>query len=460
MSLRARIFLGLVVLVILTIVTLGAPLIIIVRDHALDEIESALKGDAYRTASLLVMALEKSDRASIANIASSAAHQSLSRITVTDAEGNLLFDSDNPSRPAEDFSNRPEIQAAIAGFDTTEIRRSETLGTEILVVAVPAAREGRIAGAVRLSREIANVRAEQLKITASILLLLALLAAVGAWIASIVSRSIGASVAEIARAASRIGHGDYSARAAEGGPPEIRSLARSLNNSAARVEAAIATEKTFVGNAAHQLKTPLTAIGIRLDSIAKTAELDEESLGNLLEARQEVGDLARLIDQLLALARTSGDKPLVDQPVDVRPALKAVALEWQERLARVGIDLSIEIAPDLPRISLAADLLAEACDNLLDNVASYCAGSDAAEFLAFSNGDELIVRVADEGPGIDERVRETVFDRFTRGSSRMPGAGLGMALVRQVAEAAGGRVELETSEKGTTVTIRIPAVAR
>lgn len=457
MSLRARIFAGTFVLILLTIAALGVPLLVIVRDHALDEIQDSLKGDAYRTASLIVTAIERGDDRTVAETADRVARQSKSRVTVTDSDGGLIFDSDNPERASEDFANRPEIQAALSGVDAAEIRRSETLGTEILVVAVPVARAGHIAGAVRLSRDIAGVRADQLKTTVSVAALLAILVGAGAWISSVISRSVGKPVAEIGRVAERIGHGEYSARARETGPPEIRELAHSLNNSAARVETAVSTERTFVGNAAHQLKTPLAAIGIRLDSIASEPSLKGDARADLMAAKSEVKGLGRLVDQLLVLSRTGETAGThIDEPSDPGPALRAVGSQWRETMAEEGIDLDVEIDGDLPEVSLAPDLLAQACENLLDNVVRYCPDSESALFEAQRDSGGLKIRVLDNGGGLDPSVEASVFDRFTRGTTALPGTGLGMAVVRQVVESVGGGVELKTSSAGTEVILRIP----
>lgn len=458
MSLRARIFTGSFVLILLTIAALGVPLLVIVRDHALDEIESALKGDAYRAASLLVTALERGDKAAVTKTASGVAEMTNSRVTVTEGSGFLVFDSDDPSRASEDFSNRPEIKAALSGLDLAEIRKSETLGTEILVIAVPAARAGKVVGAVRLSRDITSVRADQLKTTVGVAALLVLLAGIGGWISSVVSRGIGKPVGEIAGVAERIGHGEYSARAREVGPPEIRELARSLNNSAARVETAVATERTFVGNAAHQLKTPLAAIGIRLDSIAEESSLGEDARSDLTAAKSEVKSLGRLVDQLLLLSRTGEAAGAhIDEPSDPGPALRAVGSQWREIMAEEGIDLDVEIEADLPRVNLASDLLAQACENLLDNVVRYCPDSNGALFEAQRSPAGLKIRVLDNGRGIDPSIEASIFERFTRGTTSLPGTGLGMALVRQVVESVGGGVELETSKAGTEVILRIPS---
>lgn len=458
MSLRARIFTGTFVLILLTITALGVPLLVIVRDHALDEIQDSLKGDAYRTASLIVTAIERGDDRSVAETADRVARQSRSRVTVTNSEGALIFDSDNPERASEDFANRPEIQAALSGVDAAEIRRSETLDTEILVVAVPVARAGQVAGAVRLSRDIAGVRSDQFKTTVGVAALLAILVGAGAWISSVISRTVGKPVAEIAGVAERIGHGEYSARAREVGPPEIRELARSLNNSAARVETAVATERTFVGNAAHQLKTPLAAIGIRLDSIAGEPDLAEDARSDLAAAKSEVKGLGRLVDQLLLLSRTGEAAGAhKDEASDPVPALRAVGSQWRETMAEEGIDLDVEIAADLPKVSLAPDLLAQACENLLDNVVRYCPDSGGALFEARRDLEGLKIRVLDNGGGLDPGVEASIFERFTRGRTALPGTGLGMALVRQVVESVGGKAELETSPSGTEVTLSIPS---
>lgn len=445
-------------LILMTIAALGVPLLVIVRNHALDEIKDSLKGDAYRTASLVVTAVERGDDRTVAEIAGRVARQSKSRVTVTGSDGALIFDSDNPDRASEDFANRPEIQAALSGVDAADIRRSETLGSEILVVAVPVARAGHIAGAVRLSRAIAEVRADQLKTTVSVAALLAILVGAGAWISSVISHSVGRPLAEIGSVAERIGNGEYSARAREIGPPEIRELARSLNNSAARVETAVSTERTFVGNAAHQLKTPLTAIGIRLDSIASESSLEGDARADLTAARREVKGLGRLVDQLLLLARTQEAAGAhIDEPSDPGPALRALGLQWRETMAGEGIDLEVEIETDLPKIGLAPDLLAQACENLLDNVVQYCPDSGNALFEAKRDSGRLRVRVLDNGDGLEPDIEASVFERFTRGTTATPGTGLGMALVRQVVESVGGTVELATSTAGTEVTLRIPS---
>lgn len=458
LRLRTRIFIGSFLLILVTIGALGIPLLIVVRDHALDEVESSLMGDAFQTASLVVAVLESSDPAAIEGVAKGVSAQTGARVTVTDATGHLVFDSDTPGREVEDFTNRPEIQTALSGLTATEIRHSQTLNTDLLVVTVPVARAGKVVGVVRLSRDIAEVRADQLRASIGVGVLLALLAAAGAWVASIVSRGVTRPLIAIADTAEMIGRGELEARALEAGPPEIRSLARTLNDSARRVGSAIATERSFMGNAAHQLKTPLTALGIRLEAIGDSVDLNDSARRDLAAARSEVQALSRLIDQMLTLSRTSEPGAvLLEQPSDATPVLVSVAKMWREQLADLGIDLETEIEPDLPPIALPPELVAQASENLLDNIAKYCPDSDRASFRAGRAADEsLEITVSDSGPGLDANSAERAFDRFVRGQTPASGSGLGLAVVRQVAEAAGGTVDLTTSADGTTVQMRIP----
>lgn len=457
LSLRARIFIGSLLLVTLTVIGIGVPLVIAVRAHALDETDARMKQDAFVAASLMVDGMRTGNRDLVARRARDVSTSAGARVSVTDPAGRLVFDTSDERRDVEDFSNRPEIQVALSGQPAVEVRHSETLGADLLAVAVPIAAGGHVYGVVRLLEPLSQVRRDQQRATLGVIGIALLLIIAGAGMSSVISRSVTRPVEDIARMADAIGEGDLTARTREGGPPEIRKLAESMNDSAARVQAAVATERSFIGNAAHQLRTPLTALGLRLDTLAADPSLTPSRLDDITAARAELSGLARLLDQLLILSRTSESGAiLLAHPVDIRPAIENVAATWKERLADAGTDLNVAIERDLPLLRIPPELIADACENLLDNVLLYAGGCETADLAAYVRGGNLVISVADTGDGMPSDVSERAFARFTRGSSGQPGTGLGLAVVRQVAEAAGGSAEIESSESGTTVTMKLP----
>lgn len=458
-SLRARIFLASISLLLVTFVGLGIPLVMTVRQHSYMQIEELLEEQTMETAGDVGPPLASGDTGAIARISDDAAAMSSGRVTVVDAEGLLVFDTAGEHREGESFANRPEIGQALQGRASVSVRMSETLGTEIMVVTVPSVFESRLVGAVRLLKDMDETRAHQRQAIFGVVLIGVLTALAGALLASITSRTVTAPLGQVAETARRFGEGDLSARAIEEGPPEIVRMASALNEAAARVEAAVATERAFLGNAAHQLRTPITALTLRLDAIADAPNLSSDQRADLRAAIDEAHGLARLLTQLLALARASEPGALLlAKPVDVRPVLDNLAATWSARLAKAGVELHADIATNLPQIRVPPELIAQACDNLLDNIRLYCPGSVIAHFRAAERDGNLLIEVEDAGSGMPQRLGDDAFGRFTRGDSRRPGSGLGLAVVDEVARAGGGSARLETSPGGTLISIEIPGL--
>ncbi|MBJ9662873.1 ATP-binding protein [Burkholderia gladioli] len=243
-------------------------------------------------------------------------------------------------------------------------------------------------------------------------------------------------------------------------PQEVQPLVHALNGLLARLAAALDTQKAFVADAAHELRTPLAAVQIQAQLVAR-AQDDETRREALADLQSGVTRATRLAEQLLALARSEPDGATVREPVALADALahcvSAQAVVAQKR----NIDLGIEEAqPAIVDADIGA--LRVMLNNVLDNAVKYTPeGGRIDVSLSFDEGRAL-VRVADSGPGIPPEERERVFDRFYRDSSArmrtdVSGSGLGLAIVKRVAAQQRAIVTLgESPAGGLLVEIAFP----
>ena len=254
------------------------------------------------------------------------------------------------------------------------------------------------------------------------------------------------------RAADAVGRGDLSVRAREDeGPPEVRSLARVFNETVARLEQLVRSREEFVADASHQLRTPLTALRLRLENLAR--DVIPSAQPELAGASAEVERLAGLVDGLLALARAD-QAGSAGETVDLVEVARERVDAWSALAAERGLRLAAAM-DGFATANASADRLRQVVDNLLEN-AFEVSPEGAAVTVIVRRGDGWAeLRVRDEGPGMSAEDRARAFDRFWRGRSG-EGSGLGLAIVRRLVEADGGTVDLvDAPARGLEAVVRL-----
>ncbi|MTD45967.1 HAMP domain-containing protein [Conexibacter sp. W3-3-2] len=346
--------------------------------------------------------------------------------------------------------------SALAGEEVVERGDRPELGEDGIAITVPARDDaGRVVGVVRVVESDAE-REEQL---ASIWTLRGAIAAVVILLGGIVgvrlARRLTRPLRDLREVAARVGAGDFSARAGETGPPEVVQLATTLNDTTRRLDELLGLQRTFVADASHQLRTPLAAIRLWVDSAAETVE-DLDTREDLDRATEEIDRMARLIDAMLLLARAE-DSPTRAVPVDLDALVHERRPGWDERAQSTHARVVTELAPGLVVRGRAASL-EQVLDNLVDNALGVGAGEVVVR--ARAEAGRVVVTVEDDGPGLRPADRERAFDRFWRGpgADERPGSGLGLAIVRRLVEQEGGEVTLEASATGgLLVRLTLPA---
>jgi methyl-accepting chemotaxis protein len=216
------------------------------------------------------------------------------RVVLTDADLVGVVGSDE-GVAGEDFSNRPEMQRAVTGVPDTGERYSQTLGEDLFYVAVPVLSGDDVVGVVRLTaleRVVADRVGGKVRGLAVVATISLLIAVAVAWV---VARGVTRPLDELEATTNRLAGGDLAARArTDDGPPEVRGLAESFNAMAARLQRLVDQQRSFAGDASHQLRTPLTALRLRLDQAAMTLDQDHPASQPIEEALNESERLRRI----------------------------------------------------------------------------------------------------------------------------------------------------------------------
>jgi two-component system OmpR family sensor kinase len=269
-------------------------------------------------------------------------------------------------------------------------------------------------------------------------------------LALLISRSIAAPLQRVAAAAEAISRGETGIRAPISGPAEVRALAHSFNAMANQVEAGQKSQRDFVANVSHELKTPLTSIqGFSQALLDGTASTPETRARAARVVHEEAERMRRLVDELLLLARfDAGQMVMARDVVELAPLLRGCV----EKLAPQSQEADVSLALDVPEgvfVTGDADRLAQVFANLLDNGVSHTPPGGNVTLGAGLVGDGRVVEVTvtDSGSGIPAEEIPRIFERFyqvDKARKRGRGAGLGLAITKEIVEAHGGTIRAES----------------
>jgi two-component system OmpR family sensor kinase len=282
---------------------------------------------------------------------------------------------------------------------------------------------------------------------------------VGAGVAAVASlllaRAIGRPVRRAAEATRRLAAGESPAALPVEGYDELAMLSSSFNDMAAQLARAREAEQSFLLSVSHELKTPLTAIRGYAEALDEGA-VDPKEAAAVIQV--EAARLERLVQDLLDLARVNQRTFTVRrEPVDLSDVAREAGRRYEQRARTFGVSLEVDAPAPAPAIG-DDDRLLQAVSNLVEN-ALRCTPASGSVRVAATPG---LISVEDTGPGLSPGDLPRAFERFylhgRYGGERPVGTGLGLALVKELAEAMGGSVDVDSpTGSGTTFTIRLSA---
>jgi len=283
--------------------------------------------------------------------------------------------------------------------------------------------------------------------------------------ALLTARWIVRPIDRLSRTAKALGRGDLAARSRLARSDEIGELGHRIDEMADRIAGLIGAERELMANVAHELRTPLSRIGVALD-LASEGDMDM-ARASLAEIAVDVGELETIVDDILTATRfeVAGATGLPVRKAVVTPGSIAEAAADRLRSRHPERPLDVTIAPDLPSLHVDPMLVRRIVDNLLENAHKYSPDRTATMELAVRKADGGVeIEVKDRGAGIPADDLPHVFTAFFRGdksrSRETGGVGLGLTLAKRIAEAHGGTITIEsTVGVGTTVRLVLPAAA-
>jgi signal transduction histidine kinase len=452
-----RLLLSYLTITIIVLLLLGIPLGVFYSQREQERLEADLEHDANVIATLYEDDLEGGLPLD-PTPADLYAVRTGGRVVVVDADG--ISRVDTAGDVPRDFSTRPEMAAALDGERTAGTRSSETLGTDLLFVAVPVASGGNVHGALRVTLDTsdvtARIRSFWLALAGVATVVLLAVAGIG-WV---IARSVTRPLRELTETANRFASGDLTVTpSAVAGPPEIEALDDTMNTMALQLDGLLSSQRAFVADASHQLRTPLTALRLRLENLQSHLAHDDRKDGideEVDRAIDETGRLTELVTNLLQLARAD------DRPSTVTEDLRSLVHDRVDTWTAVAEERGVALigpagdgAPVMVRTVPGA--IEQILDNVLDNALLVSPHGATVSVELDTSATSATVAIVDHGPGLSDADKRDALRRFWRGDTSRPGTGLGLAIVDALATASGGSATLsDTAGGGLTVTVALP----
>jgi signal transduction histidine kinase len=239
------------------------------------------------------------------------------------------------------------------------------------------------------------------------------------------------------------------------GPPEVRQLAAAFTAMTARIAALLEQQRTFAGDASHQLRTPLTALRLQIERAGDLVRGDPAAALERLEAAAlETERMQRMVEGLLLLARNERVHPIA---VDVAAIVRERADVWQPLAEERGVRLDLRTPDHLAAMS-TTDVVQQIVDNYIDNALNIAPNGTVVEIVVTRHDEWVEVHVLDRGPGMPDDHLTHAFDRFWRApTAEHDGSGLGLAIVHHLAERTGSTVALANRlGGGIDASVRMP----
>lgn len=446
MSLRLQLLCGFAYVLVLVLVSLEVPLALNLSKRVETEIRAQASNEAHLVAASASGRL--GDGVRLGRLTAEASDVVDGRVVIVDRTGRIAADSFGQGRPGTTYAS-PVIQDVLdSGLMAQGRTQATEAGEEVLSTAVPIVEEGERVGAVQITQPVGGISRKVHRDMAELIGIGAAALLVGLGIAWVLAGIFTRPLRELARVSAQVAGGNLDARADVSGSRDQREVAEIFNRMIARLKQVLASQREFVANASHQLRTPLTGLLLRLEAAASSASDPAAVRAELEAAEEETQRLSRLLAGLLALAK-EGDAPAVAEPVLLADAIEDAFERWHGTAARCGQSLTTLRGEPVP-VPVSEQDLAVILDNLIENALHYSPPETTIR-LQWGRRQELAtLAVLDEGPGLEPGEEERVFDRFARGSasSAAPGTGLGLSIVRTLARRWGGEATIANRPAG------------
>ncbi|MEY2635413.1 MAG: hypothetical protein RIS75_1353, partial [Actinomycetota bacterium] len=369
---RARLTAAFMSIILVMLIVQDVPLIGYLSRVEHDQITTSLERDAWRLAESTDTKMLNADYESITIEIRDYVESTGSRVIYVNNAGVVVVASDGADIGA-DYTNRPEIVTALKGSASSGERNSVALADSLVYVAIPIESNGELTGAIRITFPGSLIDQEVTDRTRSILLVALLSLIVTLIVTWLIANTITFRLRRLHKATTDLAAGDLTVRVGKvrtaGGSPEIRQLEAAFDTMVERLSSVLESQRSFASDASHQLRTPLTALRLKLENARETLGDENVTEDALDAASNEVVRLQLLVDGLLALARLEGSTPQLS-PVNVSAMLAERIEMWLPLADERDIHFKTEIEVDM-WVMATSSSIDQIIDAYLDNALDF-----------------------------------------------------------------------------------------
>lgn len=465
-TLRGRFILSHILPLLIVIPLMGIATIYLIETQILlPSLLSELRGNALMLSRLAARDQEIwQDPAYAQQLLAQGSFRADGRVMLMDSNGTLLASSDpaDADRLGTQVEH-PSYEAAREGEIATQLRSSQLLDDDIADALAPViSPDGELLGFVRLSFHYYSFIEQlyQLRYLLTGILVAALL--LGAGLGITLAINVGAPVQQVTSAVYSLANGERSEALPEMGAEETRRLSRAVNVLFERLHSLEAARKRLLANLIHEIGRPLGALRMGIEALSHGANRDPQFYEEMLAGMDlETARLQRLLEDLSHLHEQAlGVLELDRQPLDLATWLPEMLTPWQQAAKQKRLHWEMKLPDSLPPLQADPLRLGQVIGNLVSNAIKFTPGGGTVVTEAGANDQHIWIRISDTGPGIPPGQQEKMFEPFVRGGQgrRFPqGMGLGLSIARELVEAHGGRLELESDAGlGSQFTVWLP----
>lgn len=462
-SLRAKLLLSHLGLVLLSMVILGAYLVQNMDWFYLDATRARARDDSSIFVERIAPLLASGDREAVKKYLADMGNNVEARVMVTDADGMIV----GTTEPEESqFLGRPGVGRGIPHLVRNRIerviQRPSDPSADVVYIATPIDYGDKQVGTLRLSYQLRDLDLQVEKLTYIILVGLGAATAVGVIVSLVLSQSLSAPARKLVAAIRAVSSGELSYRMNPRGRDEIRDAARAFDGLADRLQNLEGGRQRLLGDVSHDIHSSITGVNMAVEALSRGAIDDPAMRAILLDGLASHGHrLHRLADDLLEAARIEAGRLRVEcEPLQPQDVMRAVAAEFTAEAAQQAVRISLLEDGNLPPVQADRHRISQALGNLVENAIRHTPMGGTIYISGERSGNECVISVRDEGPGIPEQEQANLFDRFKRFESERPGRlGLGLAIAKALVEAQGGRIEVASApERGAIFRVMLPAL--
>ena len=342
----------------------------------------------------------------------------------------------------------------------TSIGVDGSTGDRIASASAPVVYNGSVVGVVRMVTSLRLVERQMLRIVAVVSAIGLVVIAVMGISASYFIRTVLDPVIRVTETAKRIATGSYGVQMEKRSNDEMGDLVDAINDMSMKIDQAERTQSEFISSVSHELRTPLTAINGWAETLCSGEVRDaadvRKGMGIIVSESQR---LTRMVEELLEFSRMeTGRFNLSVEPIDILAELEDAVYTYREFFRRQGLELNYSpCEEELPLVSGDPERLRQVFCNLLDNAGKHGGSGGRIDVSAGHEGDNVVIRIRDYGPGVPEDELPFIKYKFYKGSSKARGSGIGLAVCEEIITSHNGSLDISNAlGGGCEVTLRIP----